>query len=230
MIVRKPRWGLSWRGWLVLVVSGASSAAFLLWNLQPFLAETHRITADVLVVEGWVHEYTIRGAVNEFRNGSYHRVFTTGNPAVGNGGYVNDYQTSASVGAGLLQKNGLGSDLVQMVPSHVLDRDRTFASAVALREWFREHNMCVRSLNVVTEGAHARRTRLMFQEAFGKDVAVGVVAVANPDFDEKYWWRYSEGVKQISSEALAYLYARLFFRPSEPQAPENPRQIWQAGR
>src|SRR3954470_9732388 len=102
LFVRKPRWGFTWRGWLILLVLGILSGAFLLWNVQAFLAETHRVNGDVLVVEGWVHEYAIRGAVNEFRNGSYHRVFTTGNPAVGNGVYVNDYQTSASVGAGLL--------------------------------------------------------------------------------------------------------------------------------
>ena len=56
---------------------------------------------DTLVVEGWIHEYAIRAAVEEFKKGSYQRVFTTGGPVVGNGGYVNDYQTSASVGAGL---------------------------------------------------------------------------------------------------------------------------------
>ena len=35
-------------------------------GVYPFLAITNRVGADVLVVEGWVHEYTIRAAVDEF--------------------------------------------------------------------------------------------------------------------------------------------------------------------
>jgi uncharacterized SAM-binding protein YcdF (DUF218 family) len=186
------------------------------------------VNTDTLVVEGWIHEYAIRGAVKEFKNGSYQRVFSTGGPAVGNGGYVNDYQTSASVGATLLRKFGVPSEMLQMVPSHVIDRDRTYSSAVALREWFREHNMVVRRLNVVTENAHARRTRLMFEKALGKNVVVGIIAVANPDYDKGRWWWYSEGVRDVGSEALAYLYATLFFHPSEPTPSENAARISQA--
>jgi uncharacterized SAM-binding protein YcdF (DUF218 family) len=117
-----------------------------------------------------------------------------------------------------------------MVPSRVADRDRTYASAVALRHWFDEHNTSIRSVNVVTEGAHARRTRLMFQKALGKDVAIGVIAIANPDYDQRRWWRYSDGVKEVSSEALAYLYATLFFHPSESSGAEDANPNWQARR
>ena len=95
------------------------------------------------------------------------------------------------------------------------------ASAVALRDWFHEHNMNVPSVNVITEGAHARRTRLMFEKALGKDIAVGIIAVPNPDYDQRRWWRYSDGVKEVSSETLAYIYARLFFHPSEPPITER---------
>ena len=170
--------------------------------------------AKFLVVEGWVHEYAIQSGVKEFRTGPYQRVFTTGGPAVGSGGYLNDFQTSASVGAELLEKGGVPHESLQMVPSHVIGRDRTYSSAVALRDSFREHNVQVRSINVLTEAAHARRTRLLFQKAFGKDVAVGIIAVPNPDYDAKYWWRYSEGVREVLGEGIAYLYARVLFHPS----------------
>ena len=213
LLIRKERWGLSWLGACLCFVLACLTAWFLLLNLQPFLAQTRRVNTDTLVVEGWIHEYAIRDAVEEFRRGHYRRVFTTGGPIIGNGGYVNDYQTSASVGAALLKRYGLSQ--VQVVPSHVIDRDRTFSSAVALREWFGEHNVKVQGLNVLTESAHARRTRLMFDHAFGKNVAVGVIAVANPDYNERHWWRYSEGVKEFGSEALAYIYTMLLFHPSE---------------
>lgn len=211
LFIRRERWGLSWRGWLVL-----GAAAFLVFltavfRVYPFLAVTDRSDGGLLVVEGWVHEYAIRSAAEEFKSGGYQRVFTTGGPVGGMGGYTNDYNTSASVAAGLLKKVGLPADSVQMVPSHVIDRDRTYNSAVALRDWLREHGMAVERLNVVTENVHARRSRLLFQKAFGDKVTVGVIAVPNPDYDGKHWWRYSEGVKDVISEGAAYVYARLFF-------------------
>jgi uncharacterized SAM-binding protein YcdF (DUF218 family) len=135
---------------------------------------------------------------------------------VGTGGYINDFQTSASVGAELLKKWGLPDERLQMVPSRVMDRDRTYGSAVALRKWFGDHNTPVSGITVVTENLHARRTRLLFQEALGDKVTVGVIAIPNPDYDFKHWWRYSDGVREVIGESIAYVYAKVFFHPSEP--------------
>ena len=181
---------------------------------------TDRVPAKTLVVEGWVHPYAIPVAGDEFRDRRYDRIFTTGGPVVGNGGYVNDFQTSASVGADLLQKAGIPGDLVQMVPSHVMGRDRTYSSALALKDWFREHNIEVTSMNVVTESTHARRTRMLFQKAFGAHTAIGVIAVPSPDYDPKHWWRYSEGVRDVIDESVAYLYAIVFVDFLGPGAAE----------
>lgn len=230
ILTRKERWSLSWRGRLILALLGFSIAVLLLSNTQPFLAETYRVDTNVLVVEGWVHKYAIRSAVEEFKRGSYQHVFTTGGPVVGNGGYVNDYQTSASVGADQLEKFGVPSEAVQMVPSRVIGRDRTYSSAVELRDWFRDHTIPVRSFNVLTEDFHARRTRLLYQKAFGKDVVIGIIAIPSPDYDARHWWRYSDGVREAVGESIAYLYAKFLFFPSRSSSAENGAATSQAAR
>ncbi|MSU20362.1 MAG: hypothetical protein EXS30_03100 [Pedosphaera sp.] len=118
MVTRKERWGLSRRGWLIMASLVLLSLVLVLFNVYPFLAVTHRVDTDILVVEGWIHEYAIRAGAEEFTSGPYHRVFTTGGPVVGNGGYVNDYQTSACIGAELLRRAGIPSESLLMVPSH----------------------------------------------------------------------------------------------------------------
>src|SRR5438552_9345272 len=215
IVTRKERWGFSWRGWLIVLAVVILTFSLCWLRIYPFLAVTHRVETNVLVVEGWIHEYAIGAAVEEFRSGSYQRVFTTGGPVEGIGRYINDYQTSASVGADLLRKNGLPNESLQMVPSRVMDRDRTYGSAVALRNWFREQHMPVHGINVVTENVHARRTRLLFHEALGKEVTVGVIAVPNPDYDSEHWWRYSQGVKHVVSEPVACVYSKLLLYPSD---------------
>jgi uncharacterized SAM-binding protein YcdF (DUF218 family) len=195
----------------LLIIGLATWSAY---GVYPFLAVTQRVDTDALVVEGWVHEYAIRAAINEFKGRHYQRVFTTGGPISGMGGYTNAYNTSASPGAGRLRAEGFSPDLIQMVPSRVSDCDRTYSAAKTLRDWFSEHRVAAHSINVLTEDVHARRSRLLFQEAFGPDVKVGIIAVPNPDYDGKRWWRYSEGVRDVVSESVAYLYVKLFFWPS----------------
>jgi hypothetical protein len=91
------------------------------------------------------------------------------------------------------------------------DRDRTYGSAVALKNWIDQHQVNVTGFNIITENVHARRSRPLFQWAFGNRVRLGVIAVQNPDYDPAHWWRYSQGLKDIVSEGCAYLYAKFFF-------------------
>ena len=124
-------------------------------------------------------------------------------------------ETAATWGANRLRRGGVGRELIQEVPSPEVSRDRTYSSAVALRNWFRDHGVSVQAINVVTEDVHARRTRLLFQDAFGPKVSVGVIAPQNNEYDPKRWWCYSEGVREILGETIAYVYARFFFFPKD---------------
>jgi hypothetical protein len=79
----------------------------------------------------------------------------------------------------------------------------------------------VRGINVLTEEAHARRTRLLFQKAFGDEVKVGIISVPSPDYDSKHWWRYSEGVREVIGEGIAYIYARFLFSKGKAESTET---------
>jgi uncharacterized SAM-binding protein YcdF (DUF218 family) len=230
ILTRKERWGLSWRGWLLVTSAGLVAAYFAFLDIHPFLAVTRRADAKTLVVEGWIQRYALRAAVKEFKTGPYEHVFTTGGPENGSGGYVNDYQTSASVGAEALKRLGLPDEAIQMTPSRVMGRERTYSSAIALRDWFRHHNLEIHSFNVLTEDCHARRTQLLFQEAFGKHVTIGVIAVSNPDYNPGDWWRYSDGVREVIGESIAYIYARFFFHPSPWSSDKEVAQAAPASR
>ena len=94
-----------------------------------------------------------------------------------------------------------------------LGRDRTYSAALKLREYFQTNGVTVRAFNILTEDCHARRTRLLFRKAFGPGVDVGVISVPDPDYDPARWWRYSEGVREILGESIAWVYAAFLIRP-----------------
>jgi uncharacterized SAM-binding protein YcdF (DUF218 family) len=210
LLSRRERWGLSLRGKCLLIIVAVGLLLFVILTVYPFLAVTHRVDADVLVVEGWVHPYAIQAAANEFKTGSYKVVLSTGGPVVGKGGYINDYNTSASVGADLLKKTDLPPELIKMVPSRVSGRDRTYNSALALKKWLFKEGLSPHGINIVTQDVHARRTRLLFQKALGRDTAVGIIAVPSPDYNSGRWWRSSEAAEEVIGEAVGYIYAVLF--------------------
>src|SRR5277367_4922379 len=100
MLKRRERWGLSFKGNLAIAAIALVTGLIVFFNIHPFLAVTRPVDSKILVVEGWVHDFSVDAAVKEFRTGSYERVFATGGPIVGQGGYyISDSQTYASIGA-----------------------------------------------------------------------------------------------------------------------------------
>ena len=215
---RRERWGLSWRGRGVVALAILLAGWGLILDAHKFLAVTHRAPARILVVEGWAHAYGVNAAVNEFKSGHYERVLTTGGPVEGMGASSSIFDTDAWQSAGLLKQSGIPAGDVQSVPSRFVGRDRTYNSAVTLRNWFREQGLKVGSINVLTEDAHARRTWLLFQEVLGPGTEVGIISAANPAYDAGHWWRSSDGVREVLSEGIAYVYAKCFFWPSKAKA------------
>lgn len=211
---RREKWVLSWRGRLaalacVLVFCGG----FILW-VHPFLAVTDRLDSDYLVVEGWVPNYALEESIAEFKNGHYKMMFTVGaDPLTGTN--IEPGDSIAIEAYKRLKWLGMNPDQMKAVPAHIKYRNRTFQSAVALREWVEENRVPMTSFNVVTVGPHARRSRLLFAEAFEGRAKVGVISVENREYNPKRWWKYSEGVKEVIGEGVGYLYARFLFHPNE---------------
>jgi hypothetical protein len=55
-------------------------------------------------------------------------------------------------------------------------------------------------------------------------VTVGIIAVSNADYNPKQWWRYSDGVREVIGESIAYIYAKFLFYPSVSLSDKEPAQ------
>ncbi len=191
----------------LLAVALALGVGFVL-GIHPFLAVSEPVPARVLVVEGWLPDYALEAAVAEFRRGAYERLFATGGPQP-RGAALGQFETYADSAAAILVKLGMGTNEVAAVPSRVRHRNRTFNSALALREYCRAQGIELTALNLVSQGAHARRSRLCFQRALGADVQVGIIALENREYDPARWWAFSEGLKTALGEPIGFVYAWL---------------------
>jgi len=164
----------------------------------------------VLVIEGWVPDSVLEAGFAEFNRHHYDKVFITGAP-IERGGFLSIYGNQADLCSATLLKLGMNSNVLQSVPTPVVSKDRTYASAVALRQWWRAHGMAPTNVNLFSLGPHARRSRLLFRRALGKEVTVGVVALSVGDYDARHWWRTSQGFRSVTDELIAYCYVRAMF-------------------
>lgn len=207
----RQRWGFSKKGWIFFSASFCALFALLILSAQPFLSVSRPLGADILVVEGWISTASLRAAADLLRANDASRIFSTGGPI--HGYLSSEFNTYAHFGYSRLIKLGVSENRMVKVPARITDRDRTYTAAQALRGWFLERGSLPHKIDVVTEGVHARRSRLLFQKAFGPGVRVGIISVPSEEYPAKRWWKYSAGVKDVISESAAYLYVRLFFWP-----------------
>lgn len=217
LLRRRQLWLPTWRGWVLLLLLCVPVCYGGLIGIYPFLAPDRPVASEILVVEGWIPDYALkRGLDISMEQKSRYLVLIGGTVR----GEVNPEPGDTYALMAMKRLERIGGDLSHIYPVSSSmrvpgpERDRTYGSALAVKQWFEERGIEVRSLNVLTMGTHARRSRLLFQKAFGPGVEVGVIAVEDREYDPSVWWRFSEGVKEVLSEGVAYLYARALFHPN----------------
>ena len=201
----------TFRAWLLIGLSVLVLSGVAVRHVHSFLSVTDPVDADFLVIEGWAPDYALEAARSEFLKHHYAKLYVTGGP-LERGALLSEYRTYAELGTAGLRK--MGVEAVQAVPSLKTRKDRTYLSALALKEFFQKDGKVVKKINLISMGAHSRRSRMLFEQAFGSDTKVGIIAIEDQDYDATQWWKSSQGFRSVTDELIAYVYARLFFSPA----------------
>jgi hypothetical protein len=203
----------TWRGLLLAVCAGALAGLLFVRNIYPFLAVTEPSPGGVLVIEGWASDFAMTQAIEEFRRHPYATFLVTGGP-IEKGAVFSEFKTYAEFGEATLERMGVALEQVHAVPAPHVDKDRTYVSALALKEWLQQRQLPTDNVNILSMGCHSRRSRLLFERAFGPDTKIGITALEEPGWLAKPWWQTSYGVRAVLNEVMAYFYARILFDPN----------------
>src|SRR5579872_3124903 len=206
-LVRKYCWVPSARAWLVMLMIAALAAWGVFWQLAPFLAITERVPSEVLVFEGWCPPSLCKQTAAEFQGGHYKHLLLL-RPVLNVPDRFESGRYSADYMANLLLQDGVPKSELTVLTPFVAKKDRTYHSALDAKQWLEKNRIPAQSIDVATDGPHARRSRLLYQKAFGIQVKVGIIAMQDPMFDTTNWWHGSEGVREVVGEAIAYGYSR----------------------
>lgn len=210
LIKKRQVWVPTWLGWVILALIIATFFMVSLHGIQSFLAVNHPVKSEVMVVEGWLPDSALEQALREFNRRHCRLMLVTGGP-MEQGHMLARYNNFAELAATILERLGLDRRMIIPLAAPAVMRDRTYASAIALKDWLNHSPLPINAINLVSLGTHARRSRLLFEKALGPGIAVGVIAIPDPRYDPRAWWRSSLGVRTTMDELIAYLYARFIF-------------------
>ena len=199
-------------GWVTLSMAFGCVLVLIILFVHPFLAPTKPVEGGVLVVEAWVADYLLE--VKElFEKGKYELIVIIGRK-YGVDHPLAHYSNSANWTVSKFKDRGIPEE--KIVPIWIAiypKKDRTYHKALVAKKRLNEVGFTQASIDVVSFGVHARRTWLLFEKVFSS-VAVGVIAIRPENYDTSRWWLFSEGVRSVIAESVAYLYARFIFSPS----------------
>ena len=220
---RRQVWLPTFFGWLLLLVFIATICVIGGQYLYSFLSPNVPVpAARLLVVEGWMDEKDLDQVVVAYRAGHYQRIITTGGPIeawptmFGSTNY-------ADLAARYLKTHGLDHAEVTAVAAPASAQERTFLSAIKVRDWLAGQGIRVDAFDVFSSGVHGRRSRMLYRMAFGPDVDVGIRSAWPSEYDAARWWNNSAGAKGVMSETISLVWTLCFFYPPKPGSHE---EVW----
>jgi len=190
-----------------------SASAFIIKNLANYLAQQQPQHKGILVIEGWVSEQTLRQAINTYQTGAYQQIITTGGLIKNK--HQKTHKTYADSAAAFLLKNNINKTQITSLPTPESAQNRTFLSAVIVRDWLLQKNSASQTLDVISEGVHARRTLVLYKMAFAKKINIGIIAGRPQEYSLDFWWRTSTGAKTTITEAIGLMWVTCCFYPGE---------------
>ena len=200
LLRRREVWLPTLWGWLGILLLAAVLALLVARNLHAYLAVNRPVGARVLIVEGWMGPQELEETAAVVRERSYERVITTGGPIVrwppGPG-----HESFAAQAAWYLGEQGVPRQALIAVPAARVSNDRTYLSALTVRDWAMQTGTKLEAFDVITDGPHARRTWVLYRRVFPQ-ARVGIIATRSYDYDAAQWWRSSLGAKNVIDQAI----------------------------
>jgi uncharacterized SAM-binding protein YcdF (DUF218 family) len=175
-----------------------------------FLAVNHPEGKGILVVEAWIPMQAVRESARVFDPGSYQYLVVVGGPMGDPNTKTPNSPTYADRAYDDLVRLGFDMSKVVKIPVPYQKSRRTFANATAVRDWLRQSDPSVHDVDVFTLGAHARKSRILFEHALGANYRVGIIAGSEVSYDPARWQLSRRGRWIVARNLLGYLYTKLW--------------------
>lgn len=215
VVREKEKWVTTWFGKLLKMIFLLLVVFISIIRIHPFLAQQKPVQAKIMVVEGFIPDYALEESIKIFQDGGYELMIITGKKRL-KGWKLDPYENDGLYSAATLVRMGFDDSKIKVIAlENDVKKDRTYASAKAVRKWFDKSGKNYKKLDLVSISCHARRSRILFDMAFGEEADIGIIAIENVTYNPKRWWKSSSGFREVIEETIAWIYARFFSYPTD---------------
>src|SRR5687767_14904946 len=123
LFVRRERWGLSRRGWVLLTFVIVALVFTMVRGTLPFLTVNNGGDGEIMVVEGWISTRRVERAAIAFHRGHYQRVVVVKNVSQEGNKWETGAYTANWVASDLVAQ-GVPTNKIQLIFCPVVRRDR----------------------------------------------------------------------------------------------------------
>lgn len=198
---------------IILLIAILVLSLTIFYNIHSFLSPHKPIKdARILVIDAWLSDREFNNAVEVFKAGNYARVIVPGS-MMDRSLFFPGMKGSGDVASVILMYKGIPPDKITPLLVKHVRKDRTYQAALTTQKWLKENKISPSAINLFTSCTHSRRSWMLYKKAFKNDREVGIIPARPVGYDAKKWWKSSNGFRTVLDEAIAYLYARLFFHP-----------------
>lgn len=199
----------TWKGWLLFLGLCLLAGILLIRGLYPYLAAESRLpTADVVIVEGWVSDQIVAVAKEELDAGRCKLICTAG-VDLDQGHMLMEWKDWAILASETLKALGVPEEKILVASAGEIQRHRTYKGFEKAKEKLLALKLSDKlRINVITEGAHGRRSSTVARKIFGDTATIGLISAEPLAYDPKRWWASSSGLKAVFMELVGSTYER----------------------
>jgi len=213
IIIKKERWGFTWPGRTIVLIVVFCLVYIYINNIHSFLAQNKPINTDIMVLEGFLPDYAIKEAMNIFTKEEYKLLLITGKKRM-KGSQLDQFENDGIYSAETLVKLGFDREKIRVISLESdIKKDRTYASAKAVRNWIERSANDIKSFNLVSIGCHSRRSSYLYKRVFCDHIKTGIISIENKSYKHEKWWKSSNGFRSVVQETIALIYVFTIFNP-----------------
>jgi hypothetical protein len=122
---------------------------------------------------------------------------------------VNNFSSVAELARNRLLAMGIDSGMVTAVPGENVKINRTLTSAIAFRTWLEKSNLDIKGINIISLGAHTRRTWMIYNKVLNEKYPIGIISLPDYNYDNSRIYKFFKTIR----ETLGIMYYWIILIP-----------------
>lgn len=109
---------------------------------------------------------------------------------------INNFNSNAELSRFRLMSMGIDSTQIKAAPGKRVIINRTLTSAVSFRDWLKTTKIDIKGINIISLGAHTRRTWMIYNKILHKKYEIGIISLPDYDFNHSRLYRLLKTIRE----------------------------------